>query len=360
MTDTMSAVVIGAGHAASEAVTALRKEGFKGTITVIGEEPYYPYHRPPLSKTYLAEQQPPESLYIRNPEIYEREGAAMLIGRRAVAIDRGAHEIMLADGDIVSYDRLVIATGGRPRRLNLQGADLPGIFYVRTIADIEAIRPRVRPGARAVVIGGGYIGLEAAAMLRKLGVGATVLEAAPRVLQRVTAPELSAFYERVHREEGVSVETDVRIAAVEGDQQVRAVRLLDGRVLDADFVVVGVGIDPAVEIARDAGLTLENGIAVDDQCRTSDPDIFSAGDCASFVSRHYGYRVRLESVQNAYEQARVAAAVIAGRAVVHDVIPWFWSDQFDLKLQITGLSQGYDEVVLRGDPRAGAVSRPST
>jgi 3-phenylpropionate/trans-cinnamate dioxygenase ferredoxin reductase subunit len=343
--DNEHCVIIGGGHAAAEAVPALRKEGFAGAITLIGEEPYHPYHRPPLSKTFLADQVAAEAIYIRNPENYAEARVGLRLGCRAIAIDRDGRHVRLDDGGSIPYSALLLATGAVPRRLTIPGAELRDVHYIRGIADIEALRPKVRPGARAVIAGGGYIGLETAAMLRKLKLEVTVIEAMERVLQRVTAPEVSAFYERVHREEGVVIITGAEV--VEATPE--AIILKDGREVPADILIAGIGVTPDTVLARDCGLATQDGIIVDECCRTSDPSIFAAGDCTRFVSRHYGAAMRLESVQNANDQSRVAAAVIAGRPAVYDAIPWFWSDQYELKLQIAGLSTGYDEIAVRGD-----------
>jgi 3-phenylpropionate/trans-cinnamate dioxygenase ferredoxin reductase subunit len=342
-------IIIGGGHAAAEATTALRKEGFKGDVTLICEEPYPPYHRPPLSKTFLADQVAPEALFIRNAESYGQAGVNLRLAERVVGIDRATRSVRLSGGEVLPYSALLIATGAIPRRLAVEGAEARDIHYVRGIADIEALRPKVVAGARAVIIGGGYIGLEAAAMLRKLKLDVTVIEAMARVLQRVTAPEVSAFYGRVHREEGVEI-----IASAEPKEITpQSVILRDGREIAAEILIAGIGVTPDIALARECGLATEDGIVVDECCRTSDPMIFAAGDCTRFLSPHYGVKMRLESVQNANDQARVAAAVISGRPAVYDAIPWFWSDQYELKLQIAGVSSGYDEIAVRGDIEKG-------
>jgi 3-phenylpropionate/trans-cinnamate dioxygenase ferredoxin reductase subunit len=347
--DKSGCVIIGGGHAAAEATTALRKEGWTGDITVVCEEPFLPYHRPPLSKTFLADRVAPEAIFIRNAETYLQAGIRLVLARRATAIDRASRSIRLDDGETLGYSFLLLATGAVPRRLSLPGAELRAIHYIRSIADIEGLRPKVAAGARAVIIGGGYIGLETAAMLRKLKLEVTVFEAMSRVLQRVTAPAVSAFYERVHREEGVRIINGAEAAAITPD----SVILKDGREVPADILIAGIGVTPDAQLAGDCGLAIEDGVMVDQSCRTSDPAIFAAGDCTRFVSSHYGVKTRLESVQNANDQARVAAAVIAGRPAVYDAIPWFWSDQYELKLQIAGLSSGYDEIAIRGDIEKG-------
>jgi 3-phenylpropionate/trans-cinnamate dioxygenase ferredoxin reductase subunit len=342
-------VIIGGGHAAAEATSALRKEAFTGDITLVCDEPYLPYHRPPLSKTFLADHLPPEAIFIRNAESYAAAGVTTLLGRRAVEIDREARSVALDDGREVAYSALVLATGAAPRRLEIAGANERELHYIRSIGDIEALRPKAAPGRRAVIVGGGYIGLETAAMLRKLGLDVTVIESMPRVLQRVTAPEVSSFYERIHREEGVDIVTSAALVGITPD----AVILADGREIAADILIAGIGVAPDTHLAGQSGLATGNGVLIDEGCRTSDPSILAAGDCTRFTSRHYAGSMRLESVQNANDQARVAAAVIAGRDAIYDAIPWFWSDQYDLKLQIAGVSAGYDEIAIRGDNENG-------
>lgn len=348
--ETPGCVIIGGGHAAAEATVALRKEGFAGDITVVCGEPYLPYHRPPLSKTFLADQMKPEAIFIRNGEGYAQAGVKLLLGRRATGIDRAKRSVSLDGGEEIGYGSLLIATGAVPRQLMATGVERSHVHYIRTVTDIEALRPKVKPGASAVIVGGGYIGLETAAMLRKLELEVTVIEAMTRVLQRVTAPEVSGFYERVHREEGVAIVTSAEAAEITP----RSVILTDGREIPTDILIAGIGVTPHTELARDCGLDIRDGIVIDDFCRTSDPSIFAAGDCTRFMSRHYGVGMRLESVQNANDQARVAAAVIAGRQAVYDAIPWFWSDQYELKLQIAGVSTGYDEIAVRGDIAKGS------
>jgi 3-phenylpropionate/trans-cinnamate dioxygenase ferredoxin reductase subunit len=342
-------LIIGAGHAADEAIQCLRRDGWTGAITLVGEEPHLPYNRPPLSKTFLAESQAPEALFFRDRSVYERAGVELILGRRAVGIDRAAHAVSLDDGGSLGYSKLLITTGARPRRIDIPGASQDELRVVRTIDDILGLRPFARAGGRVVLVGAGYIGLETAAMLRKIGASVTVLEAMPRVLARVTAPAVSAFFERVHREEGVEIVTGAGIAGASGGQ----VRLADGRAFAADCIVVGIGVLPNTELAEAAGLQVDRGILIDEACRTSDPDIFAAGDCTRFTSLHYGASVRLESVQNAKDQARTAAAAICGKPARYDSLPWFWSDQYDVKLQIAGLSDGHDAVALRGDPGQG-------
>ncbi len=349
-------VIVGAGQAAAQLVESLRREGLQGRLVVVGDEPYLPYQRPPLSKKYLAGEMERERLFIKPAAFYEQNRAELLLGRRAVSIDRKRRTVRLDDGSALEYRTLVLATGGRERRADVPGRDLGGIHYLRGIADVDGIRGELGAGRRLVVIGAGYIGLEVAASGVKHGLEVTVLELADRPLVRVVAPEMSAFYMSAHAQAGVRVLCNTGLTAFHGDGRVREVVATTGESFPADFVVVGIGIVPNQELAQEAGLDCDNGIAVDAYCRTSDPDIYAIGDCCSFPSPHYGRRIRLESVDNAYEQARTAAANICGRTVVHDKVPWFWSDQFDLKLQIVGLSEGYDRVILRGDPASRSFS----
>jgi 3-phenylpropionate/trans-cinnamate dioxygenase ferredoxin reductase subunit len=345
-------VIVGASHASAQLCVSLRRDGWDGEILLIGDEPSLPYQRPPLSKTFLAGTTTIEDLHIRKPAFYEKEQVTFRQAR-VTGISREAETVTLDDGDTVGYDKLVLCLGARPRPLDIPGMDLGGVHYLRNAADIGAIRDSLTTAGRAVIIGAGYIGLEAAASLRKLGVEVSVVEVAERVLQRVTAPEVSAFYDRVHREEGVDLRLGVGVDALEGDDRVSGVRLAGGELLAADLVIVGVGVLPNIELAQDAGLAVENGIVVDDHGRTDDPNILAAGDCANHFDARYDCRVRLECVANAVEHAKSVAGAICGKENPISALPWFWSDQYDLKLQIAGLSTGYDEVVLRGDPAGG-------
>jgi 3-phenylpropionate/trans-cinnamate dioxygenase ferredoxin reductase subunit len=347
------AVIVGASHAGAQLAATLRQQGWEGKISLLGDEAIPPYHRPPLSKDYLAGAKHSDQLLIRPATFYEQSGINLLLGTRVSGIDRDAKTITLQDGATVPYTRLALATGARVRRLDVAGADLEGVFYLRDLNDVDGIRGYLGPGKRAVIIGGGYIGLETAASLRKLGLEVTVLEAMSRVLQRVTAPELSAFYRRVHTEEGVRIITDAAVAGIDGKGTVAGVSLADGTRLEADLVIIGVGVVPATDLAEAAGLTVDNGIVVDEYARTSDPGIVAAGDCTNHHNPIYHRQLRLESVQNATDQARTAAATLCGRLEAYRALPWFWSDQYDLKLQIAGLSQGYDRVVLRGSAASG-------
>jgi 3-phenylpropionate/trans-cinnamate dioxygenase ferredoxin reductase subunit len=354
MSESDQVLIVGAGHAAGECATALRQEGFSGPIRVIGAERHLPYQRPPLSKAYLAGQMGPEALTLRPQATYDRGSIEMLLDTEVVRIDRAQREVETADGARHRYAKLVLATGGRARelnpRLNAQVRYCGNFHYLRTIDDVDRIRPQFSPGFRLAIIGGGYIGLEVAAVAVKHGLLVTVIEALPRVLARVTAPEISAFYERVHREAGVDVRTQSVIESFELDESgdaVAAVQTSRGRIA-TDLVIVGIGLQPNVELASAAGCEVEDGIWVDEFTRTSDPDIHAIGDCANQPNAALGRRLRLESVPNAVEQGRVAAAVIAGKPRPYQPVPWFWSDQYDLKLQMVGISRDYDRLVIRG------------
>ncbi len=347
------AVIVGASHAAAQLVASLRQGGWEGAISILGDEAIPPYHRPPLSKDYLSGAKHSDELLIRPATFYENSGVDLLLGTRVTAIDRDARQLTLHDGGSIPYTKLALTTGARVRKLELPGHDQDGVFYLRDLNDVDRIRSYIGHGKSAVIIGGGYIGLETAASMRKLGMEVTVLEALPRVLQRVTAPEVSAFYSRVHAEEGVNIITDTAIEAIEGSGSVSGVRLADGQRFDADLVVIGVGVLPATELAEAAGLEVDNGIVVDEFARTSDPDIVAAGDCTNHYNPIYDRRLRLESVQNATDQAKTAANTLCGKLQNYHALPWFWSDQYDLKLQIAGLSQGFDQVVLRGTSETG-------
>ncbi|MEY8247456.1 MAG: FAD-dependent oxidoreductase [Bermanella sp.] len=346
-------IIIGASHAAAQLAPSLRQEGWEGKIIVLGDEAYLPYHRPPLSKDFMANDKNAEELLIRPQTAYDKFNIEFKLGVRAETINRDHKTVTLESGEVLNYDKLAICTGSRVRTVSLPGVELDGIHYLRDIADVEGIKEDVAPGKSAVIVGGGYIGLETAAALRKQGMQVTILEMAPRVLARVTAPEISEFYTRVHTDEGVIIKTGIAVAGFEGDKHVERVVCADGSQFDADLVVIGVGIVPNIELAEAAGLEIENGIVVDEYARTNDPDIVSAGDCTYHPNSIYGIRLRLESVPNASDQAKSAAASICGKDKLYSSLPWFWSDQYDLKLQIAGLSQGYDQLVVRGDKDNG-------
>ena len=346
-------VIIGNGHAAAQLAPSLRQEGWQGRILMVGEEPYIPYHRPPLSKTLLAGEKTLNEIFIRPEKVYRKDNIEILLETRVDGIDRDNKRVILNNGEYISYDKLTITTGSRARKLNTPGVDLNGICYLRNYRDAEHIRSHIAAGKNAVIIGGGYIGLEVAAVLRKLGMTVTILEMMERVLQRVTVPMISEFFTRVHGEEGVSIVCGVSVESFAGSSRVERVVTSDGNDYAADLVVIGAGIIPNVELAETAGLEVNNGIVVDEFCRTLDKDIVAAGDCTCHYNKLYDRWIRLESVQNASDQSRTAASTLCGKELPYDTLPWFWSDQFDLKLQIAGLSQGYDDVVTRGESRYG-------
>ncbi|WP_372748089.1 NAD(P)/FAD-dependent oxidoreductase [Litorivivens sp.] len=341
-------VIIGAGQAGGDMTTALRQQGFEGRIVLIGEEPALPYRRPPLSKAYLSGEMSEAQLYIKPASTYEKQNVDVKTGVRVESIDRAAHTVTLDTGEVIEYTKLAFCTGGHARRLPLAGAEKPNVHYVRTIADIERLKAQFQPGKRLLIIGGGYIGLEAAAVGIKKELNVTLVEALPRLLARVTGPELSEYYYGVHSAKGVDIKLGAGVEALEGGDTVETVVLADGTRLQADVIIVGIGLIPNTELAEAAGLDVDNGILVDLQCRSSDPDIFAAGDCANHDHGFLLRRIRLESVPNASEGARVIAATICGKEAQHNGAPWFWSDQYDLKLQMVGINQGYEEVVIRG------------
>lgn len=343
-------VIVGAGQAGAETSIELRKLGFTGRVVLIGEETHPPYKRPPLSKGFLAGSVTQEQLYVMPLAGLEKNNIEFRSGTRVSKIDRAAKTLQFADGSALAYDKLAITTGGRPRLLSMPNADKANVFPVRSINDIESMRVHSVEGKRLVIIGGGFIGLEAAAVAIKLGLKVTVLEGLPRILARVTSPEVSTFFERIHREAGVDMRTGVQIVSLDGDGAVTHVTLGDGSKIDADFVIAGIGLIANSELAEEAGLTVDNGIVVDEFSRTSDPSIYAAGDCSNHPSPFLGRRVRLESVQNAMEQGRNVARNMMDKNEPYNMVPWFWSDQYDCKLQMVGISTGYDQLVLRGDP----------
>lgn len=345
-------IIIGASHAAAQLTASLRQEGWNGEILVISDEPHLPYHRPPLSKAFLAGDKSIEDLTIRPQSFYDKNDICFRCAR-VVSIKRLEQSIELDNGEEIKYDKLVLCTGSRVRKITLPGCQLKGVHYLRDISDVQGIQKDLCKAKHAVIIGGGYIGLETASAMRKLGLAVTVLEMAPRILQRVTAPELSDFYARIHAEEGVDIRTNVSVSHMTGDSQVEKVICHDGTEFIADLVVVGIGILPNTELADEAGITVNNGILVDRYCCTNDPNIYAAGDCTIHYNKIYDRDIRLESVPNASEQAKIVASSICGGMKEYASLPWFWSDQFDLKLQIAGLSEGYDQVLIRGDSTSG-------
>lgn len=349
-------VIIGAGHGAGQVVMSLRQKKFDGRLTLIGEEPWYPYQRPPLSKKFLAGELPAERLFLKPETFYDDPSISVLLNRRATSIDRVAKRVTTDDGETHDYDGLVIATGSRPRRLDVAGADLAGIHYLRGIDDVDSIRNDMSERARIAIVGAGYIGLEVAAVARQCGMEVTVIEMESRVMSRVVSPELSAFYQQVHADHGVRILLSTGVTGFSGDDRVDGVVLDNGETLETDVAVIGIGIVPNVELAQECGLEVYNGIVVDDHCRTNDPNIYAIGDCTWHPNALLGSCLRLESVHNAVEQAKTAAANLLGEDVAYAQVPWFWSDQYDLKLQIAGVSQGYDEVIVRGDPQTQVFS----
>lgn len=343
-------VIAGAGHAAGQTIATLKKQKFAGEIVLIGDEPYLPYQRPPLSKKFLSGDLSAERLHVKPESFYNDPKIEVRLETPIVAIDRDSKTLRTVHGDSVSYDKLVLALGSRVRRLSIDGADLDGVHYLRTIADVNSIRAELKNRKHAVIIGAGYIGLEVAAVIRQLGLDVTVVEMADRVMSRVVSAEISDFYQIEHTSHGVKLRLSTGITAFRGSDRIKAVEIADGEQVPADFAVVGVGIVPNTELAADAGLIVDDGIVVDDQCQTNDSNIYAVGDCTAHPNAIYNRQLRLESVHNALEQAKTAASNICGNEAHYSQVPWFWSDQYDLKLQIAGLSTGYDDVIIRGNP----------
>lgn len=354
MTDTNreTTIIVGAGHAGGILATSLYQNKYPGRVIVVGDEGYLPYQRPPLSKTFLAGDVEMKSLFLKPQGTYDKANIELRSKTHVKAINRDDKSVTLSDGEQLAYDKLAITTGGRARQLDLPGNALPGVYYLRRIDDVIALQPQFKAGCKLVIVGGGYIGLEVASVGIKRGLDVTVLETENRVLARVTAPELSAFYQQVHADAGVDIRTNTKVTAFEGDEKLEAVVCEDGSRIEADMVLVGVGLIPNTELAQAAGLEVDNGIVVDKYTRTSDPDILAAGDCANHHNSLLGRRIRLESVPNALGQARAAAATLCGLDKPYDDLPWFWSDQYNLKLQMAGINQGYDKIVMRGSPEA--------
>ncbi|MET1755743.1 FAD-dependent oxidoreductase [Novosphingobium sp. RD2P27] len=352
-------VIVGAGHAGPQAAIALRQNGFAGTVTVIGREPEFPYERPPLSKEYFAREKAFDRLYIRPPTFWAEKDIHFDLEVEVTQVDAQAHEVTLSNGRSLGYGKLIWAAGGDPRRLSCSGAELIGVHAVRTRQDCDTLMAEIDDGIRDfVVIGGGYIGLEAAAVLSKMDCKVTLLEALPRVLARVAGEELSAFYQKEHRDHGVDLRTGVGVDCIVGDgRKVTGVRLADGEEVAAQAVIVGIGIVPSVGPLILAGAAGANGVYVDAFCRTSLPDVYAVGDCAAFACDYAGGTVmRVESVQNANDMASCVARAICGDEKPYKAFPWFWSNQYDLKLQTAGINVGYDEAVVRGDSEARSFS----
>ncbi len=347
MPDTV--VIAGAGQAAAQAIVSLRQGGFAGDIVLIGEEPYLPYQRPPLSKKFLAGEMELERLYLR-PEAYYREHAVTVRAGTCVEKINPSAKTVRVDGADLAYHRLILATGSHVRRVPIPGQELAEVHYLRTIDDVHGIRAGFATGRRLVVIGAGYIGLEVAAVAVKAGLKVTVVEIADRVMARVVAPPISRFYFKEHQQAGVEILLETGVTEIRRAERGMLLRCTTGAELPADLVVVGVGIIPGTRLAEEAGLKCSNGIIVDEFCRTSDPHIYAAGDCTNHPNSLLGRRLRLESVHNAQEQGKTAALSILGKPEAYAQVPWFWSDQYDLKLQMTGLAEQYTAMVLRGDP----------
>ena len=349
-------VIAGSGHAAGQLLASLLQQSYPGRIVLLGDEAWLPYQRPPLSKKFLSGDINAERLFVKPAAFYEDDRIELLLETRLERIDREAHNIHTDRGQQLHYDKLVLALGSEPRRLDLPGHDLAGISYLRNIADVEAIRKSLRNADKLAIIGAGYIGLEVAAVVSAMGVDVTVIEAQDRVMSRVVAPEVSAFYEDVHRANNVRLRLSTGIRAFSGKDSVSSVELDSGEHLETDAVIVGIGVLPNTSIAEAAGLDVGNGIVVNTSCVTSDPDIYAIGDCTWHPNPLLGREIRLESVQNALEQAKTAAASLCGQDAEYAQVPWFWSDQYDLKLQIVGLSAGYDSTVIRGEPASSSFS----
>lgn len=349
-------VIAGAGHAAGQVIASLRQHKFDGQIVLVGDEPYFPYQRPPLSKKFLAGDLPAERLYVKPESFYDDPAITLRLSTTIAAIDRESKCLKIDDSEDISYDKLVIATGSRVRRLPVHGADLKCVHYLRSIADVDGIRADMESGRKLVIIGAGYIGLEVAAVANQAGLNVTVIEMADRVMSRVVSPEISDFYQIEHTNHGVKFRLSTGVSSLNGKKRVKSVTTSEEEEIPADLVVIGVGILPNTELAAHAGLDIDNGIVVDDHCQTCDPNIFAVGDCTSHPNPIYERQLRLESVHNAVEQAKTAAANICGQDASYAQVPWFWSDQYDLKLQIAGLSEGYDDVVIRGNPAERSFS----
>jgi 3-phenylpropionate/trans-cinnamate dioxygenase ferredoxin reductase subunit len=349
-------VVVGAGQAAAQLAISLRQGGFAEPIRVVGDEPYLPYQRPPLSKKFLSEHRAPDVLFLRPANFWQGLDVSFALGASAAAVDPARRRVALTDGREIDYGTLALATGTSARMPPIPGLAQTGVHVVRRIDDVARLRPALDAARRVVIIGGGYIGLEVAAVVRGEGRDVTVLEALDRVLKRVTGPDISEFYTRYHRARGVDIRVGAKILGIESEGQGAIVRLDPDERLAADLVLVATGARANDDLARAAGIACEDGILVDEQARTGTPGIYAVGDCTRFPSRRYGRRLRLESVQNAIDQAKAAAASILGTPQPYDPVPWFWSDQYDLKLQMAGISDGYDKVDTVGDPAAKKFS----
>ena len=352
----MSIVVIGAGQAGLQTIMSLRQTGYEGDITLVGDEAFLPYQRPPLSKAYLSGNMERERLFLKPDEFFTENNVTLKLNTSVESLDAAAKSVTLSNGETLSFEYAVIATGSRPRLLNVPGRELANIFDLRGMADIDAMQPHFVEGKKLVVVGGGYIGLEAAAVAAGMGLSVHVLEAAPRLLARVAEPEISDFYTRIHQAHGVTLVTESQMTGFVGDGAVSGVEMADGSIIDADIVITGIGILPNVEIAETAGLAVENGIVVNEVGQTSDAHIFAAGDCTSHPNDLLGRTMRLESVPNAIEQGKAVASAICGTPKPYHQVPWFWSDQYDVKLQIAGVPTQIDSKVLRGDDSSNSFA----
>jgi 3-phenylpropionate/trans-cinnamate dioxygenase ferredoxin reductase component len=350
-------VIVGTGQAGFQTAASLRAEGYAEPITLIGEERQIPYQRPPLSKGFALGQQDFESIELRPEKFYQDHRINLITGKRVSRIDRAARQVELESGEQFAYDKLVLAVGSRNRNLSVKGADVDGIVYLRSLEEAVIIRDRLKSANAVLVIGGGFIGLELAAAARSLGKDVTVVEALPRLMSRAVAPMISEFFRGLHSHKGINVICNATVSAIEGsDGNARSVVLSDGSKWPADVIIAGIGIMPNVALAQTAGLPVGNGIAIDEYLQTSDENIFAIGDCTEFPCAFAGARIRLESVQNAADQAQSVASTIAGRRSVYKALPWFWTDQFEVKLQMAGISRGYDRTVTRGSAESGKLS----
>lgn len=352
----MSIVVIGAGQAGLQTIMSLRQTGYEGDITLVGDEAFLPYQRPPLSKAYLSGNMQRERLFLKPDEFFADNNVMLKLDTSVESLDAAAKSVTLSNGETLSFEYAVIATGSRPRLLNVPGRELANIFDLRGMADIDAMQPHFVEGKKLVVVGGGYIGLEAAAVAAGMGLSVHVLEAAPRLLARVAEPEISDFYTRIHQAHGVTLVTESQMTGFVGNGAVSGVEMADGSIIDADIVITGIGILPNVEIAEAAGLAIENGIVVNEVGQTTDAHIFAAGDCTSHPNDLLGRTMRLESVPNAIEQGKAVASAICGAPKPYHQVPWFWSDQYDVKLQIAGVPTQIDSKVLRGDDSSNSFA----
>lgn len=345
-----SVVIVGAGHAAGQLVASLKQKKYAGEIILIGEEHHLPYQRPPLSKKFLSGELEADRLLFKPAAFYEDDNIQVMLGESVAEIACDQQTVTLRSGATLPYGTLVLSTGSRAREVSIPGIDLENVHYLRGIDDVNALRGCLAPGKRIVIVGAGYIGLEVAAVTRELGLDVTVVEMAERVMSRVVSPQVSAFYQQVHERNGVKFHLSTSLQGLHGPSRITSVEVDGNQHIEADVVLIGAGIVPNIELAAAAGLATDNGIVVDSRCVTSDSNVYAIGDCTSHPNDIYGRQLRLESVHNALEQAKTAASNICGDEQRYSQVPWFWSDQYDLKLQIAGLSTGYDETVLRGDP----------